>query len=242
MKLIMSGGGESENFVELDQHFLSLLPANPTLLLIPMAGDPSTFDDALDRIVETFSKIHFDTIEMMLDLQSLDWGTLKEFDAIYIDGGNTFRLMDQVRRSHFYELLRKFIHKGGVINGDSAGAIILGSHLETAHFGEDGDDNETELVSYQGLNLLGDIAIHCHYEESEKDQIAEFVNEYGLPVIALHETTGVAIEDFEMKVIGSAKAELYFEGNRVELRPGESMRLKDEPHTRFRIAWLTSQS
>lgn len=223
MKLILSGGGDSEHFIDLDKQFLSLLPENPNLLLIPMAGDPSTYDDALDRIVETFSTIYFENIEMCLELDSLDWEYLKHFNAIYIDGGNTFRLMDQVRRSHFYELLRKFIHKGGVINGDSAGAIILGSHLETAHFGDFGDENETELISYQGLNLLGDIAIHCHYEDSEENQIKDFVNEYGLSVIALNEAAGVSIKDKELTVIGSRKVDYYSLQGKREMLPGQSL-------------------
>lgn len=225
MKLILSGGGDSENFLELDKVFLDLLPPDPSLLLVPVAGDPKTFDDALERIVETFSIIDFEKIEMILDLADMDWNYLKNFDAIYIDGGNTFRLMDQVRRSHFYELLRKFIHHGGIINGDSAGAIILGSHLETAHFGEAGDENLTPLISYQGLNLLGDLAIHCHYEKSEQTQISAFVHEYGLPVLALDEASGVKIEDQEMLVVGKKSVDLYTQERVIRISPGESYRL-----------------
>jgi dipeptidase E len=225
MKLVMSGGGESEGFLKLDAHFLTLLPNNPSLLLIPMAGEPDTYDDALERIVDTFSTINFENIEMILDLSTLDWECLKNFDAIYIDGGNTFRLMDQVRKTHFYELLRKFIHKGGVINGDSAGAIIMGSHLETAHFGDEGDENETELISYQGLNLLGDIAIHCHYKESEEQQIQSFVEEYGLPVIALNETAGISIENDNLKILGNCEVHFYHLNKKIVLQPGELFRL-----------------
>lgn len=222
MNLILSGGGDSENFVQLDQHFLGLLPKNPTLLLIPMAGAPSTYDDALERIVETFSTILFENIEMCLELSQLDWPLLKRFDAIYIDGGNTFRLMKQVRKSHFYELVRKFLHHGGVINGDSAGAIILGSHLETAHFGDFGDENVSGLVSYQGLNLIGDFAVHCHYEAQEREQIADFVREYGLPVLALHENTGVAVNKTRLQVVGETPASLYFPNSIVEILPGHT--------------------
>ena len=222
MKLVLSGGGDSENFVELDKHFLSLLSDNPCLLLIPMAGEPSTYNDALDRVVETFSSINFENIEICMDLEGLNWNYLKKFDAIYIDGGNTFKLMDQVRKSHFYELIRKFIHFGGVINGDSAGAIILGSHLETAHFGNEGDENEIELVSYQGLNLLDDIAIHCHYELSEEGQIMEFVREYGLPVLALNENSGVIIIENHLRVIGGASADFYSLKGKRKISPGVS--------------------
>lgn len=225
MKLILSGGGDSENFVELDKVFLSLLPKDPNLLLIPMGGEPKTYDDALDRIVETFSTINFENIEMILDLRELDWKYLKNFDAIYIDGGNTFRLMDQVRGSHFYQLLRKFIHCGGVINGDSAGAIILGSHLETAHFGEEGDENKTKLVSYQGLNLLGDLAIHCHYEDKEKSQIRKFVQEYGLPVLALHEASGIVVEHGHASVIGKDKVDYYTLKGAQTYQPGKEFKL-----------------
>lgn len=209
MKLVLSGGGDSENFYELDKEFLSHLPDNPSLLLIPVASEASSYNDALERIVDTFSTIDFKNIEMCLELDSLNWEYLKGFDAIYIDGGNTFKLMDQVRRSHFYELIRKFIHKGGVINGDSAGAIILGSHLETAHFGDQGDDNETQLISYQGLNLIGNIAIHCHYEQSEANQIMDFVNEYGFSVIALNEASGAVIINDTLKVVSDEAIDFY---------------------------------
>jgi dipeptidase E len=225
VKLILSGGGDSENFIDLDKQFLSLLSENPSLLLIPMAGEPFTYNDARERIVETFSTIHFENIEMCLELETLNWNYLKNFDAIYIDGGNTFRLMDQVRKSHFYELIRKFIHKGGVINGDSAGAIILGSHLETAHFGDEGDDNDTELISYQGLNLLGDVAIHCHYQKSEEKQIIDFVNEYGLSVIALDETSGVSIIDKVLMVIGNESVDFYSLAGKRSLLPGQSIQI-----------------
>jgi dipeptidase E len=95
-----------------------------------MAGEPSTYNDALERIVETFSTMNFENIEMCLNLEELNWDYLKKFDAIYIDGGNTFRLMDQVRKPHFYELIRKFIHFGGVINGDMRYLFVFHNDLK----------------------------------------------------------------------------------------------------------------
>ncbi|MBD67099.1 MAG: hypothetical protein CME62_17995 [Halobacteriovoraceae bacterium] len=226
MKLIMTGGGDSEHFEEIDQFFISLLQEDPKLLFIPLAGDPEHFDDGLERIQSTFSTIHFDKIEMCLDLHELEWDYLKRFDAIYIDGGNTFTLMNEIRNTHFYELLHRFLHHGGVVNGDSAGAIILGSHLETAHFGETPDENETEVISYQGLNLLGPYAIHCHYELSEKKEVQEFVKEYGFPVIALHENTAIAVIDNELRVIGEANVTLFNQGNIAVVHPSEFIKLK----------------
>lgn len=222
MKLILTGGGDSQYFEAIDAHFISLLGSDPSLLFIPLAGDESEWNNGLERIKETFSTISFDRIEMCLDLSQLDWEYLKNFSAIYIDGGNTFDLMDKIHHTHTYELLHRFIHHGGVINGDSAGAIVLGSHLETAHFGETPDVNETDVISYQGLNFLGKWAIHCHYEENENDEILEFVKTYGFPVIALHENSAVFISDREIHVIGENKINLFTFNNIQIIQPSES--------------------
>jgi dipeptidase E len=213
MKIILSGGGDSKFFNTLDKHFLSLMPENPSLLLIPLAGEPESFGDCLERIVETFSSIHFENIEMCLEINDLYWDYIKEFDAIYIDGGNTFKLMDEIRSSHFYELLHRFLHNGKVINGDSAGALILGSHIETAHFGLHGDENSVDLISYQGLNLVGNLAIHCHFNsKTDSKEIIEFVETYGFPVLALPASSGVSIEDGIIQVHTKTPA-YYFRGN-----------------------------
>jgi len=228
MKLIMTGGANSEHFNLIDKKFISLLSDNPSLLFIPLAGDKNSFQDGLSRIQETFSTIEFDNIEMCIDLHELNWNYLSKFNAIYFDGGNTFNLMEQIRDTHTYELLHKFIHTGGIINGDSAGAIVLGSHLETAHFGDSGDDNETSVISYQGLNLLGNIAIHCHYEVdgSENNEIQSFVNEFGFPVIAIHENSGLYIHASNLEVIGENKIDIYsaFQDPK-SVRPGEIFNL-----------------
>lgn len=221
MKLILTGGGDSSHFKEIDKYFINLLGEKPKLLFIPLAGEEDSWHGGLSRIKEVFWSISFDHIEMCIDLSELDWDYLKQFNAIYIDGGNTFELMDAIRDTHTFELVHRFLTHGGVINGDSAGAIVLGSHLETAHFGDDGDDNETEVTSYQGLNLLGPWAIHCHYDESEDEEIKNFSSTYGFPILALHENTAVAISSKELTVVGENKLRIFKGANSFDVFPGD---------------------
>lgn len=221
MKLILTGGGDSEHFHEIDSVFINLLPSNSNLLFIPLAGDEEHWHDGLERIKETFSTIEFNHIEMCLDLSSLNWEYLRNFHAIYIDGGNTFELIRHFRKNQTYELLFKFLHHGGVINGDSAGAIILGSHLQTAHFGEMGDENLSEIKSYQGLNLLGPWAIHCHYDEDEDHEIQSFVAEFGYPVLALHENSSVFIENHRVHIFGENKVSIFRPGFQEDILPNQ---------------------
>ena len=222
MKLVLTGGGDSENFEEIDKHFINMLGDKRTLLFIPLAGDEDTWDDGLERIHEVFSTIHFDAIEMCVDLSVLDWDYLSNFSAIYIDGGNTFRLMDEIHNTHTYELLHRFLHNGGIINGDSAGAIVLGSHIETAHFGEMGDENESDVISYQGLNLIGNWAVHCHYDEKEDEEIMEFSKDYGFPIIALHENSAIAIDNKMLFVIGENKISIFMGDKKINVPPGQT--------------------
>lgn len=225
MKLIMTGGGDSVHFEKIDKHFVDLLGEDPKLLFIPLAGEQSQWNDGLARIKMVFSTINFNKIEMCVDLAELDWSYIKQFGAIYIDGGNTFDLMAKIRHTHTFELLHKFLHHGGIINGDSAGAIVLGSHLETAHFGDAGDINNSDIVSYQGLNLLGHWAIHCHYVESEDKEILDFSNEYGFPILALYEETSVFIKKTEVIVIGEKKACVFKAGVKSTIEPNQKFHL-----------------
>lgn len=225
MKLVLTGGGDSKHFREIDKFFVSKLGKTPSLFFIPLAGKKRSWKNALSRIQETFSTIHFDNIEACEDLNSLTWEKLKRFDAIYIDGGNTFQLMDMIRDTHFYELLHKFLNHGGVVNGDSAGAIVLGSHIETAHFGLHGDENKAGVISYQGLNLLGSWAIHCHYKKREDKEIQKFVLEYGFPVIALHDSSSVYLSNRNLKVIGKKSVSVFTKKGKKVIEVGESIRL-----------------
>jgi dipeptidase E len=222
MKLIMTGGGNSEHFTEIDNHFIGLLGPSPTLLYIPLAGEKSDWNYGLERIKTVFSTIEFDNIEMCIDLSVLNWSDLAGFSAIYFDGGNTFDLMAKIRNTRTYELLHRFLNHGGVINGDSAGSIVLGSHLATAHIGEAGDENESGVTSYQGLNLIGSWAIHCHYEDSDDTQIKQFSTEYGFPIIALHESSGIYIQNNIVRVIGETKISIFKGNSKQNIMVNES--------------------
>lgn len=224
MTLILTGGGESTHFHQIDKTFINLLEANKksSLLYIPCAIGPDKYTDGLDRIREVFSSISFERIEMCSDLSQLDWTYLESFGGIYIDGGNTFQLMSNIRNTHCFELFHRFLHNGGVINGDSAGAIVLGAHLETAHFGAVGDDNDAGVISYQGLGFLGAWSIHCHYNESEDEEILEFSNTYGFPIMALSENTSVLVQDYRVLVVGNGNLCLFLKGVKTTIKPGQS--------------------
>ena len=210
MPLYLTGGGEQEDFKGLDRLFLEKLPKGAGILLVPLAVDEDEYEDALLRVEECFggsSKV--DKIELCEDVNKYSFDDLKGFDAVFLEGGNTFQLIQAVRQTSFFDNLEQFLLDGGHIYADSAGAIVLGAHVRTAFLGEDADEDFEKLQDYRGLNLIEPYAVHCHHESSDQDSINDLMYETGTPILALAEPCGVFIEAGKLKVFGKAHLEIF---------------------------------
>ena len=64
--------------------------------------------------------------EAYLTIQSV----FEDADVIYFTGGNSFFLMDQLRKTGTDELLKKELEKGKLMIGESAGAISIFNDIE----------------------------------------------------------------------------------------------------------------
>lgn len=90
-----------------------------------------------------------------------------DYDIMYMMGGNTFYLLDIIRRTHFDIDIKKFINSGKIYIGSSAGSEILGNSIDVA-LGY--DDNNVNMIDFTGLRIVDGLIIpHCNRKE-------EFVN------------------------------------------------------------------
>ena len=99
---------------------------------------------------------------------------LSDFGIVYVCGGNTFKLMKYVNNSNFTTSIKKFLEKNGLYIGVSAGSIILGSNIEIAGCGKNGDKNIINLKNLSGMNILP-YSISPHFKTSEKIELEKFV-------------------------------------------------------------------
>ena len=58
--------------------------------------------------------------------------TLSKNDFIYISGGNTFYLLQELRKSKSDKLIAEHIENGKIYIGSSAGSIVLAPNIEYA--------------------------------------------------------------------------------------------------------------
>ena len=134
---------------------------------------------------------------MLFDLK-LQKINLKNFAGIYISGGNTFKLLKEIKENKFNSKLKNF---KGVICGGSAGAIIFGKDISTASFGTESDKNLVNLKDLRGLNLVSNYDLQCHYFPKEKLQVLNHMKKTKNPIIALPEDSGILVRGKEIKPI-----------------------------------------
>lgn len=95
---------------------------------------------------------------------------LKDFDLLWVMGGNTFCLRHEMRRSHFDLAIRPLLDRGLVYAGESAGAVAAGTSLQGIEIAD--NPEFAESVIYEGLNLVPYFVLpHVDNEDFAQDVI-----------------------------------------------------------------------
>lgn len=222
MRIIISGGGNGRQTRNIDNFFVSLLPKKSKILYIPVAMSERshTFGNCLDWVRNVFKKHGFESIDIWTDLENREKFNLNNYSAIYIGGGNTFNLLHVLRSSKFDKLLLKYIKKNGLVYGGSAGAIIMGSDIRTASFGDCSDKNLVNLKKFKGFELIKNYSIQCHYRKIDDKKMFSYVKKTGKKTIALPENTGLYVTKNRIKVIGSGNAYVFSEKEKTVFKNG----------------------
>ncbi|NWF65812.1 MAG: Type 1 glutamine amidotransferase-like domain-containing protein [Chloroflexi bacterium] len=210
--IFLSGGGDREDTVVLDKKFFNLLPSGSKILYIPIAlnRDAIGFAACHDWFSGCIS-MHSGNkdIDFRMILEDEDVPELADFNAIYIGGGNTFKLLNYIKEKKLDKRLVKYLKNGGILYGGSAGAIILGENINTVK-----EENDSNYEYSRGLNLVGGLSLICHYEPNLNEKIMASVNEISTPIIAMPEDSGIAIHPDSIEVVGNA---LIFDPERKKL-------------------------
>jgi len=211
-KIFLSGGGTRRESFLLDKEFAKLLKRR--LLYIPIARKSShQYKECLKWIKGVFRQFNFNKIEMWIDLKNKTIADLKEFDGVYLGGGNTFKLLNEIKKTKFDNLLLNFYKSGGHIYGGSAGAIILGKDIRTAKQ----DKNEVKLKDFRGLNLINGYSIWCHYTPKDDFYIKKIIKKWNIKIIALPEGGGIIVENKKFTPCGFEKCFIFEKNMKKEL-------------------------
>ena len=155
-------------------------------------------------------------------LEAHDPAELADHDLLLVGGGNTFRLLHQVRVHGFLESTRRFVTQGGDFYGGSAGAILACDSIAIAAVYDDNDDGLTDLA---GLGLVSGFALLPHAAPSTHAVARRWSATHQVPVVAVPEASGLVVVDDSVTVAGPDPVWHFTAGESRPLAAGTSVRL-----------------
>ena len=161
--------------LEAIKDFVGRPPETLRMVFIPTAGNPDKDVWWIDKDRDVLIRMGFRYTE--LDLASTPTERLTEslndVDLIYVAGGYTYYLLEQARNTGFDAVLAKFMERGGLYVGASAGALVAGPDIEPCSSLDDSKYGPS-LTSTKGLGLI-DIVPMPHYDMSERSSAIEAI-------------------------------------------------------------------
>lgn len=138
--------------------------SNKKLLIIPCAS--ANEEKAGAQAVEDAMSFGFKREQVFLfsvrSFQIFGWIYREpKYDYIYVTGGNTFKLLHDLKECGYDKILRKNIIEGTTYIGSSAGAYLISkdiSHIQKY------DENEYAIDDFSGLGVL-DARLICHFDK-----------------------------------------------------------------------------
>lgn len=127
--------------------------------------------------------------------------TLKKNDFIYITGGNTFFLLQELKRTGADKLILEEIAKGKLYIGESAGAVIMSPNISYIQ-SMDSVKKATNLTNYDALNLV-DFSILPHYNNAPFKEVTQKIvaNYAGKPTMRpISNQEAIFVRDKEVSI------------------------------------------
>ncbi len=217
MHLFLCGGGAGRQTAEAYQRLGAAIDREKPLLYVPLAMERERCQDCLGWIREELKELRLFSIEMVESGEDLAQKELERYCAVFIGGGNTFKLLSDLKTSGSFEQLKSYLESGGVVFGGSAGAIIFGNDLKACALD---DENAVGLEDAAGFNMLNGVSLLCHYtnREPEKDRESKLylleLSKYGRAA-ALPEEDTLYLHDGYVEMIGD-RPWYWFENGEVQ--------------------------
>jgi dipeptidase E len=195
-----------------------------TLVFVPWAladhdGYTAEAREALAGVVE------------VVGAHTVSLAELRTAEAVYVGGGNTFRLLARLQDNDALDVLRGRAAAGVRYIGASAGSCIAGPSIRTT--------NDMPIVEPRSFASLGLVPWHlnCHYLDAERgpsdfmgetreQRLAEFLEDNEGPVVCLREGAWLEVDDDIASLGGRNGGKVFRRGvEPQELAEGERLSL-----------------
>ena len=146
-------------------------------------------------------------------------------EAIFVGGGNTFRLLRTLCERDWLHDIRRRVQRGLPYIGSSAGSVIASPTIRTTN-----DMPIVQPPSFDALHLVP-FQLNCHYLDPDPDsrhmgetreqRLQQFHEDNATAVVGLREGSCIRVGGPEAKLIGEKAARIFRRGQTpIEVPPG----------------------
>ncbi len=179
-------------------------------VFIPTAGEVEKDQEWIKPNRNGLNKAGIKTFDYTIKGKSLKEieKDLGDCDLIHVNGGNTFYLLLQAKKSGFDKFIKRQLEKGVIYTGSSAGSIIASSDIGITSYYET-KVYEKELPDTKGFNLV-DFVIFPHWGSplfKDLYQNHRIMTAYkkGSKIILLNDDQYVEVTDGSYKIVDVKK-------------------------------------
>lgn len=200
MKLLLTSAGfENKKVGEIFIYEIEKNPVEVKVLIVASARTPEE-NFYVGESQKELEQCGIKDISVYNLDRDIVFDELKQYDVVYVCGGNTFFIYSQMKKFGFDVAIVEYIKTGGFYIGVSAGSVIPGPSIEIAGWGANGDKNDIGLKDLTGLKIV-DFAISPHFKEEERDEIGEFQSMVNYKVETLMDDQAILVKDSKIEKI-----------------------------------------
>lgn len=175
--------------------------AGKNVVFIPTASINEGYKGYVGSARKLWKKMNANISELEISTSSADEirKIFENADILYFTGGNTFFLIDQLRKTGTDELVKKHLTNGKLYVGESGGAIVCAKELSYIKpMDEVPEDFSQE--NYSGLGLIDFYVVPHYLCPPFKKCSQKILDDYpDLDICALNNSQAVLVEDGQKK-------------------------------------------
>ena len=208
MRLLLISSSNVHGYGYLDQpepFIREFLGDRKVVAFVPFAAHDHAAYTA--KIAERLGRMCFDVVPL---------AELDRADAIFVGGGNTFRLLKTLYERNLLAEIRRRVQSGLSYLGSSAGSVITSPTIGTT--------NDMPIVQPPSFGALAFVPfqLNCHYldlnpssthkGETREERLREFHEENPTAVVGLREGTCLRVDDDRATLVGDRPARIFRRG------------------------------
>ena len=159
--------------------------------------------DYLDRTRDYFKEngCYFEDLDLDGKNEDELREILKNFNAVFVNGGSTFYLLKSIRESGFDKVIKELLPNDFLYMGASAGSYVACPTIEMSTWKHQDKYDHYGITDFTAMNLVP-FLLSVHYAPENHDLLKEKSKDAKYPVKILNDEQAILVKDGKVELLG----------------------------------------